>query len=102
MARGGDAAGPLRKRGRASATPKDELARAIHHLGNNVHSLALRLLVMQSSDLPPDARSHLDAAHRLAQQSSDLVERIHELLETQPQVPPGPRRSTGTRRSRQP
>jgi hypothetical protein len=79
----GGTAGVVRKAGRVAAGRGDDPVQALHHLSNNIHSLALRLLVLQSSPLPPDARTHLDAAGRLAQQSADLVERIHQILEGQ-------------------
>lgn len=101
MARSGVTVGPVRKGARAAAERKDEVTQALHHLGNNVHSLALRLLVLQSSDLPADARSHLDAAHRLAQQSANLVEHLHELLQGAPPMT-RPRRTAPSRRSRSP
>ncbi len=61
--------------------------------------------MLEQSKLPPKARTHLDAASRLAQQSGELVERIYEMLQARPPavkpVRPAPRRpARGSRSSR--
>jgi hypothetical protein len=85
----GDASGPLRPRPRPGAVPRDPVARALHHLGNNINSLALRLYVLQQSDLGAEAKSHLDAAHRLTQQSMRVIEEIYAMLaEERPAIRP--------------
>jgi hypothetical protein len=62
------------------AAMRDPLQQTLHYLGNNIHSLNLRLFVLQKTDLAPDARTHAEAAHRLAEQSATLIEHLHELL----------------------
>ena len=80
------------------AVSRDPLHQTLHYLGNNLHSLNLRLFVLQNAALPADARTHVEAAHRLAGQSVTLVERIHELLNA---LPPATRRARpATRRGR--
>jgi hypothetical protein len=92
-----------RRRPRAGAEARDPVTRALHHLGNNINSLALRLYVLQKSDLGGDANSHLNAAHRLTQQSIRVIEEIHAMLvdDGSPSRPPaGPRAAAPARRNR--
>jgi hypothetical protein len=85
--------------GRSGPPARDALSQKLHFLGNNIHSLSLRLFVLQSSDLPADVRTHVDAAHRLAQQSAEVMEQIHDLLQAQMPAA-GSARTGATRRNR--
>jgi hypothetical protein len=77
----GDALGPFRSRNRGAPEVRDPLARTLHSLGNNIHSLALRLYVLQKSDLGGESKSHVNAANRLATQSLRLLEEVQEMVE---------------------
>jgi hypothetical protein len=78
----------------------DPLIRALHYLGNNIHSLSLRLFVVRNSEITPELRDHVEAAQRLAEQSVTLIERIHELLPAASPPPERRPRATPTRRGR--
>jgi hypothetical protein len=77
-------------------SPRDPLNQTLHYLSNNMHSLSLRLFVLQNAKLSPDLGAHVEAAQRLAEQSATLIERLHDLL---PVAPPE-RRRPATRRGR--
>ena len=94
---GGDGTGTSRATGRPRPESKDPIAQTLHHLSNNLHSLTLRLFVLQNSSLSTEARAHIDAAHRLAVQSVTLIEQIHTLVDV---PPPKPRRPSTPRRPR--
>jgi hypothetical protein len=85
------AAGPW---GGADPGRQPELTRVVHDLGNKLHALTLRLLVLENTTRDPEVQAHVHAAQRLAKESTDL------LIEARaPQVVP-PRRLTRHRNPR--
>jgi hypothetical protein len=56
-----------------------ELSRAIHELGNVIHSLSLRLLIMEHGALDPATGEHLRTAQRLNARGASLLSQIREL-----------------------
>jgi hypothetical protein len=97
-----DAPARLRARLPAGIGVRDPIVRMLHHLANNLHSLSLRMFVLQQSGLGTDAGSHVDAAHRLSQHSLRLIEEISRLVQIERAAAPprvATRSASGARRS---
>jgi hypothetical protein len=75
---------------RARADGTAEMSRVVHDLANTLNSLALRLQVLERSQLAPAARDHSAAAVRLARESASLVQRLRTIRDQLLPDHPGP------------
>jgi hypothetical protein len=81
--------------GRETDQHREALRSNLHQLSNSLHSLSLRLLLLEAAGVEPEAREHLEAIRRFSDQSVSLLSNVRELCD-QPD-PPADRSDPTTR-----